>query len=111
MGRLDVQLSVADFPDALEQAARRRPGGAVAILVINAAMTRTHEQARLGKPGDRATQVSTVHGENQELRLVVLPQVANIDAHVGRHAVPWRAQMVVKGFQSRLVYREFGNRS
>ena len=94
VGRLDLQLTVADPPDAVEQAARRRSRGAFAILVIDPAVARTHEEAGLREPGHRAAQVGAVHGEDQELilLLVVPTQVADVDPHVGGHAVPRLAQ-------------------
>src|SRR5262245_33851841 len=57
MGCLDLQLAVVDAPDVVEQAARRRPGGALAAGVVDAAVTGAHEQPRLREPGHRTSQV------------------------------------------------------
>ena len=112
-GAWTSRLPVLDPPDAVEQAARRRSGGALAVLVIDAAVARAHEQTRLRKPGHRAAQVGAVHGEDQELilPLVVLAQVADINAHLSRHAVPRLAQRILERRQPGLVDWELARRS
>src|SRR5262249_25028621 len=103
--RLDFQLAGADLPDAMEQAPWRRPGGAFTVLVVDATMTRTHEEAGLREPRHWAAQVSAVHGENQEpiLPPLVLAQVAHINAHLSSHPVPRLAQGILERRQSGLV--------
>src|SRR5262249_56477976 len=61
------ELLLADPVLVLEQAARRRAGGAGAILVVRPAVTRAHEQARLGEPPHRAAEVRAVDREDLEL--------------------------------------------
>ena len=71
-------------------------------------MTGAQEQAGLREPGDWAAQVSTIDGENQELRqpLLVHAQVANVDPCQRGHAVPRLAERVIEGFQQSFVDRE-----
>ena len=114
--RLDLQLRPrrSRHPvDAVEQAARRRAGGAFAVGVVDAAVTGAHEQPRLREPRDRAAEVGAVDGEDQErvcLRLVGLPLVAALVAHedagMGHQAVPRLADRVVEGHQASLVLAE-----
>src|SRR5271166_980147 len=63
----DQQLPAFHLVGILEQAARRRAGGARAILVVHAAMARTHEQSGLREPAHRASQVGAVDSENLKL--------------------------------------------
>ena len=75
---LDLQFAVArSRADALEQAARRRAGGAFAVLVIDAAVAGAHEQARLREPltGQPRWAQLTAKTRNCGLRLVGLPLV------------------------------------
>ena len=67
LSRFNHQLAVLDFVGILKQAARRRSGGARAVLVIHAAVTGAHEQSRLREPAHRASQVSAVDGEDLKL--------------------------------------------
>src|SRR5262249_50368979 len=60
-------LPVLHLIGVFEQPAFRRPRGASAVAVIGAAVTRTHEQARLRKPPDRAAEVSAIDREHLEL--------------------------------------------
>ena len=101
----------------MEEAARRRAGGAFAVGVVDAAVTGAHEQARLGEPLHRAAQVGAVDGEDQKLvplrlvRLVLVPTlVADVDPGMSHHAVPRLADRVVEGHQARLVRREVRDR-
>ena len=86
MRRLNFQPAVAHPPDAVEQAARRRPRGTLAVGVIDAAMTGAHEQARLREPRDRAAQVGAIDGEDQELVLPLL--VLALDCGRRRRCAP-----------------------
>src|SRR5262249_52664645 len=112
--RLDLQLlDAANAPHAVDtmiEAARRRAGGALAVGVVDAAVARAHEQARLLEPGHRTAQVGAVDGEDQELvplRLVrflwVRALVADVHAGVRHHPIPRLADGVVEGHQARLV--------
>src|SRR5262245_247169 len=60
------ELAVPDLGVVLEEAARRRSRGPGAVLVVDAAVARAHEQLRLGEPPDRAAQVGAVDREDLE---------------------------------------------
>src|SRR5262249_43677027 len=111
--RLDFELSLADAPDTVEQPSRRWTGSAFTVLVVHAAVAWTHEQPSLREPSHRAAEVGTVHGEDQEAILLffIRAEVADIDAHVGRHAVPGSAEGILEGLESRLVERELLRRA
>ena len=112
MRRLNLQLPTANLVDAVKKPTGRRPGGSLAARVIDATVTRAHEQTRLGKPGDRTTQVGTIGGEHQERsssRSIALP--ADVDPDVGRHAVPRLPDRIVESHQSRLIRREILDRA
>src|SRR5262249_59997379 len=61
------ELLLADPVLVLEEAAGRRAGGAGAVLVVGPAVTRAHEQARLGEPPHRTAEVRAVDREDLEL--------------------------------------------
>src|SRR5712691_3950243 len=100
--------------DTAVEAARRRTRGALAGGVVDAAVTRAHEQPRLLEPRNRTAQVGAVDGEDQELvplRLVrlrplwrglrprhngVLALVTDVDAGTSHHPVPRLADGVVE---------------
>ena len=107
MGRLDFKAAVMHAPSTAEEAARRRPRGAVAVGVVRAAMTRTHEQAGLREPRHRAAQVGAIDGEHQKLRCVLLvhTKIADVDPRQSGHPVPRLAEWVVKRRQPRFVDR------
>src|SRR5262249_39631261 len=111
--RLDLQLTGAHAPGAVEQAARRRPRGVLAVGVVDTAVTRAHEQARLREPGHGTSQVGAIDGKDQEAipLLVVLALVADVDARVGGHAVPWLAERVHERLQPGLVEQETAHRA
>src|SRR5262249_57800748 len=112
-GRLDLSSAAAPPPEAVEEAARRGPRGALAVGVVDAPVAGAHEQPRLGEPGHRTAQVGTIDGEDQELLLPVLipAQVTHEGAGVGGDAVPRLAQWVLEGRQPRLVDRELAQRA
>src|SRR5207247_2450639 len=60
------ELIAAQLPRALKERPRRRPARYRAVLVIDAAMTGTEEELRLGLPVHRATQVRAVDVEDLE---------------------------------------------
>ena len=110
--RLDFQPAVADPPDALEQAARRRPGGAFAVGVVDAAVAGAHEQPGLREPGHRTAQMGAIHGEDHELFLAGLVRalVADVNARCGPPCRPTAARAGCKGRQAGLAFREPADR-
>src|SRR5262245_54728581 len=86
-----VAIFLLHLPDAGVEALRRRAAGVLAIFVVHAAVAGAHEQARLGKPFDRAAQMRAIVGKDLELiaEFVVAAEVADVDAGLSRHAVPW----------------------
>src|SRR5262245_5403438 len=113
MRRLDLQPPLANAPDARKQAPRPWPRGAVALGIVDPAVTGAHEQSRLGKPGDRTAQVGAVRGEHEELLVahVVLPLIADIHPDLRRHAVPGLADRVLERHEPGLVGGETVDRT
>ena len=109
--RADFELAVLHAPIAVEHAARRRAGGAVAVGVVNAAVAGAHEQARLREPGDGAAQVGAVDRQDEELirALAALPFVADEDAGERGDAVPGLPERIVEVDAARFVEREAGD--
>src|SRR5262249_5906596 len=97
------QPAVADAILVLEQTTRRRPGSARAVLVIRAAVTRAHEEARLREPAHRTSEVRAIHGEHLKSFTVDAPHPAG---DLGGRAVPGDADGILIGGQSRLAGRE-----
>src|SRR5262245_50695191 len=61
---LDLQFPIDHAPDTVIKPARRRTRGLLAVFVIDTAMARTHEQARLREPCHRTAQVGAVQREH-----------------------------------------------
>ena len=83
---LNLQAARRAPATRMKQSARRRARGAAAVGVIDAAVTRTHEQARLRKPGDRAAQVAQLIAKHQELVVRPSRPVPSRPAHRRRCA-------------------------
>src|SRR5215471_16325572 len=100
---MNQQLASLNFVGILEQAPLRRPGGAGAILVIGATMTRTHEQIRLREPADGTSQVRAINGKH----LKFLPiNIAYPAGDVRRFSVPGIHHWVAIGGQTGLASRK-----
>src|SRR5580700_8593328 len=113
MRRSDFEQTLANSPNAAVEAARRRPGCALAVAVIDTAVAGAHEEPGLRKPGDRAAQVSAVHGQNQELIRFrfLFPLEADVDPGIGGDPVPGLSNRVVEGYQPRLAEWKFFERA
>src|SRR5262245_34608504 len=103
-----AELAVADLVLVLEQPPRRRAGSARAVLVVDAAMTRAHEQPRLREPANRAAEVRAVDREDLELVAALSPHPAR-DLRGG--AVPRYPEGVLVDGQPRLPLGEAGRRA
>src|SRR5207249_5461065 len=68
----DEEISRFDLVGIFEQATIRRSGGARAVRVVGATVTRAHEQVRLREPTDGAPQVRAVAREDPELRATAM---------------------------------------
>src|SRR5215510_3844397 len=58
----DPELPLADLVLVLEEPARRRSRGSRAVLVVDAAVTRAHEELGLWKPAHGTAEVCAVDG-------------------------------------------------
>src|SRR5580698_1097060 len=65
--RLNLKLSIENLKRILKQPALGWSRCARAVFVVGAAVTRTHEQSRLRKPSDRASEVGAIDREHLEL--------------------------------------------
>src|SRR5215470_10882731 len=88
----DPELALADLVLVLEEPARRRPRGARAVLVVDAAVTGAHEELGLREPAHGAAQMRAVDGEDLEALPVDAPHPAR---DLGRVAVPLHAERVL----------------
>src|SRR4029077_14250209 len=99
----DEEISRFDLVAILEQTTLRRSGGARAVRVVGATVTRAHEQVRLREPPDGAPEVRTVDREDLEL-------LAREMTHPARDrrglAVPRIHHGVPIGGEARLALRE-----
>ena len=75
-----AELAVLDLVVVLEEAARRRAGGARAVRVVGAAVAGAHEEPRLREPAHRAAEVRAVDGEDLELLAGDAPHPAGMSA-------------------------------
>src|SRR5215472_11800491 len=92
-------MPVFDLVVVLEQAAFWRTGSAGSVLVVGSTMTWTHKQARLWKPANRASEVSTIHGKHLEILVIDIPDPAG---NVPGIAVPCIDHRVAIGGESSL---------
>ena len=83
-----------------EEAAFGRAGRAGTVFVINATVTRAHEQARLGKPAHGTAEVRTVNGENLKGLGI---DTAHPTSTVRGFAVPRRDIGIAEGGEARLA--------
>ena len=67
LARVDQQIPMLHLVAIFKQAALRRPGGAGTVRIVDAAVARAHEQARLREPTDRTTQMRAIDREDLEL--------------------------------------------
>src|SRR5581483_7115 len=96
----DPELSVLDLVLVLVEAARRRPRRALAVLVVDAAVARAHEEAGLREPPHRAAEVGAVDREHLELPIV---DAAHPARRVCRHSVPRDGEGVLVGREPGLL--------
>src|SRR5215469_12912125 len=82
---MNQQLTVLDFVRILKQSALWRSGGAAAIRVIRAAMTRAHEECRLWEPAHGTSEVCAIDCKYLELLPLHAPNPAG---NVCRFAIP-----------------------
>src|SRR5437867_3729652 len=75
---LDPELAAPDLPLVLEEAARRRPGRAPAVVVVDPAVAGAHEEPGFREPADWAAEVGAVYREHLEAIIGHPP-------HVTRH--------------------------
>src|SRR5262249_12722194 len=119
---LDLQMidtaNLGHPVDTVVQALRRWAGGAFTVGVVNAAMARAQEQARLLEPRHGTAQVRAVDSQNQELVslglvrfLLVLTLIAHEDARAGNDPIPRLADGVVEIDDARLVQRKLRHRA
>src|SRR5437660_12808170 len=106
--RPDEEISRFDLVGIFEQATIRRSGGARAVRVVGATVTRAHEQVRLREPTDGAPEVRAVDREDLEL-------LAREMTHPARDrrglAVPRVHHGVPIGGETRLALRERDERA
>src|SRR5499433_3230771 len=99
----DPELALADLVLVLEEPARRRSRGARAVLVVDAAVTGTHEELGLREPPHGATQMCAIDGEDLEALRVDAPHPAR---DLGGVAVPLDAERVLVLGEPGLSHRE-----
>src|SRR5262249_50273167 len=102
------ELPLENLVLVFEEATRRRPRGPRAILVVDPAVTRTHEQTRLGEPAYGTAEVRTV--DREDLESVPLA-VAHPARGVGRGAIPLHALRVAVDRQASLPLGEVRDRA
>src|SRR5215510_8870981 len=88
----DPELPLADLVLVLEEPARRRSRGARTVLVVDAAVTRTHEELGLREPPHGTAEMRAVDGEDLEALRVDAPHPAR---NLGGVAVPLNAERVL----------------
>src|SRR5215467_2683843 len=99
----DPELTLADLVLVLEEPARRRSGGARAVLVVDAAVTGAHEELGLREPAHGTAKVGTVDREDLEALAVDAPHPAR---DLGGVAVPLHAERVLVMGEAGLSDRE-----
>src|SRR6185295_3280078 len=100
---LDREHAVLDLVGILEQTTLGRPRGARAVAVVRPAVARTHEEAGLREPADRAAQVRAVDREHLEL---VARDAPHPGGSAGGLAVGGGYEGVAERDQPRLAFRE-----
>src|SRR5262249_18885673 len=103
---LDGDQAVLNLVRIFKKTTFRWSGSTGAISVIGSAMTRTHEEAGLRKPADRAAQMRAVDCKDLELLSRHAPDPAGRVRRlaIGRHDVG-----ILKRRQARFAFREFAD--
>src|SRR5438132_8677512 len=96
-------MSRFDLVGIFEQATLRRSGGARAVRIVGATVTRAHEQVRLREPTDGAPEVRAVDREDLELLACEMTHPARDRRGL---AVPRVHHGVPIGGEARLAFRE-----
>jgi hypothetical protein len=104
----DEEFSILNFVGILEQSARRRPGSARTILVVNASVTRTHKEVRLRKPMHWTSQVRTVNGEHLKILSI---DIANPAGNIAGFPIPGINHGIAVGGEPGLADRKLFQRA
>ena len=64
--RLNLHVAIFHAHGIARQGQRRRPGGDRAVLIINSAVARTHEQVGFSQPANRTTEMCAIDGKSDE---------------------------------------------
>src|SRR5882672_5603790 len=96
-----LQFAAFDFVLVFEQTARRRTRRMRSIFIERPTVARTHEQPRLLKPADRASEVSAVDREYLKCLAVNSPHPA---WRLGRVPVPRFDDRIPVNGKSRLAF-------
>jgi len=96
----DEELSFLNFVGVFKEAALWRTGGASAILVIDAAVARTHEEAGLRKPANGTAEMHAIDGK--DLKGVIV-DAADPAVTVGGFTVQWLNVGIAECAKTRLA--------
>ena len=99
----DEQLAVFDPGLVVEEPARRRAGGPLAIRVVRAAVAGTHEEPRLREPANRTPEVRAIDREDLKFLSLQAPHPAR---DVTGGAVPGPGERIAERREPRLAFGE-----
>src|SRR5215467_8060892 len=103
---LNNDLAFLNLPRIFNKPALRRSRCARAVAVVDAAVTRTHEQTGLREPANRASQMHAVDGKHLKF---IGSDIPHPTSRVRCLAIGWRYIWIPKGGEPCLAFRKLAD--